>query len=85
MASGGRGEPVYGHEVPPEGLRDSLELILLLESLFNMEKMLPVQPAPPRCSGQSRTAPQGPGCSPALTDIPALGSPGLGVLEHPHT
>lgn len=45
------GEAVYGHEVPPEGLRDSLELILLLESLFDMETMLRVQPAPPRCSG----------------------------------
>lgn len=33
MGSGERGEPVYGHEVPPEGLQDSLEVILLLESL----------------------------------------------------
>lgn len=44
------GEPVYGHEEPPEGLQDSLELILLLESLFNMEMIswLSLQVCPPR-------------------------------------
>lgn len=56
MGSGERGSLFMAQE-PPEGLRDSLELILLLQALLNMEMMLLIQPVPPT---RAHTAPEGP-------------------------